>query len=88
MKKMGFKQNAHVCQHNGSLPLYENAMILKHVKCGKEEMVCVLLPISWVEVFIYEKVFQNKLNVERCDIKILYWAPCILLTIVQRLYTH
>jgi hypothetical protein len=25
---------------------------------------------------------------ERCEIKVLYWALCILLTIVQRLYTH
>jgi len=44
------------------LPLYVNAMILNHVKCRKGEKVCVLLPISWVEVFVYEKVFQNKLN--------------------------
>ncbi len=69
MKKMGFKQNAHVCQHNGSLPLYENAMILKHVKCEKEEMVCVLLPISWVEVLVYLKAFQNK-RIVRKDVKL------------------
>jgi len=41
------------------LPLYENAMVLKHMKCGKGEKVWVLLPISWVEVLVYLKVFQK-----------------------------
>jgi hypothetical protein len=70
------------------LPFYGNAMTLKHVKCGKGEKVCVLSTISWVEVFVYEKVFQNKLNVDRCEIKVMDQTHCILLTIVQRLYTH
>jgi hypothetical protein len=69
------------------LPFYVNAMILKHVKCRKGKKVCVLLQISWVEVFVYEKVFQNKLNTKRCEIKVLYHALFMLLTIVQR-YTH
>jgi hypothetical protein len=47
------------------VPLYVNAMILKHVKCRKGEKVWVLLPISWVEVFVYEKVFQNNLNAKK-----------------------
>ncbi len=70
-------------------PLWECYDIETCEMWEKEEMVCVLLPISWVEVFLFmRKVFQTKLNAERCDIKILYWAPCILLTIVQRLYPH
>jgi hypothetical protein len=69
------------------VPLYVNAMILKHVKCRKGEKVWVLLPISWVEVFVYEKVFQNNLNAKRCEIKVLYQALSMLSTIVQR-YTH
>jgi len=59
-----------------------------YVKRGKGERVCVLLPISWAKDFVYKKVFQNKLNVKKCEIKVLYWALCILLTIVQRLYAH
>ncbi len=65
-KKMGIKQPTRVL--NTMVPtLYGNDMTLKHVKCGKGEKVCVLLTNSWVEVFVYEKVFPNKLNVERCD---------------------
>jgi hypothetical protein len=50
--------------------------------------VCVLLPISRAKDFVYEKVFQNKLNVKKCEIKVLYWALCILLTIFQISYRH
>jgi hypothetical protein len=49
---MGLKQHAHVCQHNGPLtPLWECYDIETCEMWEKEEMVCVLLPISWVEVF-------------------------------------
>jgi hypothetical protein len=55
---------------------------------GKEKrFVCCCQFLGWVEVFVYEKVFQNKLNAERCEIKVLYRVLSILLTIVQR-YTH
>jgi hypothetical protein len=62
-------------------------MILKQVKCRKGKKVCVLLQISWVDGFVYEKIFQNKLNAKKCEIKVLYQALSMLLTIVQR-YTH
>jgi hypothetical protein len=66
--KMGIKQHAHVSTQ-WPLPLYGNAMVLKHMKCRKGEKVCVLSPISWVEVLVYLKVFQNKLIVWK-DVKL------------------
>jgi hypothetical protein len=52
-----------------------------YVKHGKGERVCALLPISWAKDFVYEKGFSKiKLNVKKCEIKILYRALCILLT--------
>jgi hypothetical protein len=43
----------------------------------------VLLTIFCVNVFVYEKLFQNLINMKTCDVRIY----CILVTIVQRLYT-
>jgi hypothetical protein len=46
-------------------------MILKHVceTWERRKGSCVLLPISRAKYFVYEKVFQNKLNVKKCEVK-------------------
>jgi hypothetical protein len=65
-KKMGIKQPTHVFNTMAPTLLWE-CYDIETCECGKGEKVCVLSTISWVEVFVYEKVFQNKLNVERCE---------------------
>jgi hypothetical protein len=82
-KKIAIKQRAHVVNIMAPTLLCE-CYDLKHVKCKKGKKVYVLLQISWVEVFVYEKIFQNKLNAKRCEIKVLYQTLFMLLTIVQR----
>jgi hypothetical protein len=55
---------------------------------GKEKGFVYCCQFLGLKIFVYEKVFQNKLNVKKCEIIVLYRALCILLTIVQRLYKH
>jgi hypothetical protein len=82
---MEIKQHAHVIKTMAPTPLWECYDIETREMWERIKGLCIVANFLG---FVYEKIFQNKFNAKRCEIKVLYEALCILLTIVQRLYTH
>jgi hypothetical protein len=75
---MEIKQHAHVIITMAPTPSWECYDIETCEMWERIKGLCIVANFL-VEVFVYEKIFQNKLNAKRCEIKVLYETLCIWL---------
>jgi hypothetical protein len=87
-KKMEIKQHAHVVKTMAPYPFMGMLWYWNMWNVGKDKRFVYCCQFLGLKFLFMRRFFKINSMQKRCEIKVLCEAHCILLTIVQRLYTH